>query len=560
MNSGFDYGLLIGGLWLFLFGMYIFEDSIKNLISKSMKQRLKRSVSNIIKWIFTGFFSTVLLQSSSIVSLIVLAFVWAGIFELHNAVSVILWMNIAWPIWDIVLWTIWLEFSITKIALPMIGLWWIWLAFSFRSNKRKSIFKLLLWLWILFLGLNFMKESMSYFTWNFDFAQYFWWSVFVYFLLWLIVTMIIQSSSATIILTLTAASSGIISLDWWMWVIMWAFLWTTLTVIIWSIWWNYLKKQVAFSHVFFNLFSVIIWLICFPLIKYLFMDLLSFKSAVVWLSVFSVFFKIMWVLLILPFFGKFVRFLSIIFKEKKTEYNLHIDKVSEDVPEAAILAMKQDSIKLLKKVFVYNLHVWDIDEDDVLSVNYRMDKILKKEKEWDDSFLEQEYIHIKTIEEKIIKYWFILKSKRLQESEVENIDDIYQIISNLVYSAKYFKDIKQNIQDIQDSDHPFLVDTYHDFRKTLLNLYKKISLVVDWKNHDKNFAEILDIFKDIKSNDKDFLSSLKKNVFKKKMDDLQFSSLINVSRYVSLSCFSLVSALQKIFLTGKENIILDEIK
>lgn len=561
MNSGLDYWLLLWWLWLFLFGMYIFEDAIRTLVSKSMKQKLKKSVNNVLKWIFTWFVSTVLLQSSSVVSLIVLAFVGAWIFDLSNAVSVILGVNIAWPIWDIVLWTIWLEFNITQIALPLIWLWSLGMLFSSNSIKLKSVFKFIVGLGLLFLGLDYMKESMSVFAWNLDFSLIFWHSVLKYFLFGLILTLIIQSSSATIVLTLTAANTGIVDMFGGMWIIMWAFLWTALTTaIIWSIWWNYIKKQVALSHVLFNLFSVILWLALFSFIKYLFIDILNFSSTVVWLSVFSIFFKIMWVLLILPFFGIFVKFLSKVFKEKKTEYNLNIDKVSVEVPEAAILAMKQDSIKLLKKVFVYNLHIWDIDENDVLDANYQMDNVLQKEKERTDVSLEQEYIRVKTIEEKIIKYWFVLKSKKLQELELKDVDSVYQIISNLVYSSKYFKDIKQNIQDMQDSDHPFLVSTYHNFRKTLLNLYKKISLIVDWENHDKNFADILEIFEDIKSNDQKFLSSLKKNIFKKKMDELQFSSLINVSRYISLSCFSLVSALQKTFLTGKENLILDEIK
>ncbi len=560
MNPGFDYWLLLGWLGLFLFGMYVFEDAIKNLISKSLKQKLKKSVSNIIRGIFTWFFSTVLLQSSGIVSLIVLAFVGAWIFNLSNAFSVILGMNIAWPLWDIVLGTIWLEFNITKIALPLIWIWWIGLIFSYNSNKLKSVFKFLVWLWILFLWLNYMKESMAFFTWSFDFSQYFGSNVFMYFLLWLVFTLIVQSSSATVVLTLTAANSGIINMIGGMWIIMWAFLWTTLTAVIWSMWWNYIKKQVAFSHVFFNLFSVCLWLILFPFIKYLFVDLLSFSSSVIGLSVFSVFFKVFGVILILPFFRYFVVFLEKVFKQKKTEYNLHIDKVSVEVPDAAILAMRQDSIKLLKRVFVYSLHVWDIDENDVLSNDYQLDNILEKEKEREDNKLDQEYVQIKAIEEKIIKYWFSLKSKRLQDVEIENIDSSYQIISNLVYAAKYFKDIKWNIQDMQDSDHPFLSSTYHNFRKILLDFYKKTSLIVDGKDHDKNFAEILDIFSDIKHNDKMFLSSLKKNIFKKKMDELQFSSLINVSRYVSLSCFSLVSAVQKLYLTGKENVILDEIK
>lgn len=561
MNSGFDYWLLLGGLWLFLFGMYIFEEAIKNLMSKSMKNRLKKSVSNVVKGIFTWFFSTVLLQSSSVVSLIVLAFVGAWIFNLSNAVSVILWVNIAGPLWDIVLWTIWLEFNITKIALPMIWIGWLWLIFSHNYIKLKSFFKFIVWLGLLFLWLNYMKESMSVFTWSFDFSQYLWSNVLMYFLLWLVFTLIVQSSSATVVLTLTAASSGIVDMVGGMWIIMWAFLWTAVTTaIIWSIWWNYIKRQVAMSHVLFNLFSVFLWLLLFPILKYLFLDLLNFSNTVIWLSVFSIFFKVLWVVLMLPFLNVFVRLLTKIIKEKKSEYNLNIDKVTVEVPDAAVLAMKQDAIKLLKKVFVYNLHIRDIDENDVLSAEYQMNDVLKKEKEWEDNKLDIEYNHIKTIEEKIIKYWFILKSKKLQDTEIEIIDSIYQIISNLVYSAKYFKDIKQNIQDMQDSDHPFLASTYHDFRKTLLDLYKKISLIIDGKDHDKNFSDILDIFSDIKLNDKIFLSSLKKNIFKKKMDELQFSSMINVSRYISLSCFSLVSAVQKLFLSGKENLILDEIK
>ena len=327
MNWSFDYWLLLGWLGLFLFGMYVFEDAIKNIMSKSMKSRLKKSVSNVIRWIFTWFFSTVLLQSSSVVSLIVLAFVWAGIFNLSNAVSVILWINIAGPLWDIVLWTIWLEFNITKIALPLIWIWWIWLLFSYNSHKFKSFFKFIIWLGLLFLWLNYMKESMAIFTWSLNFAQYFWSNVFMYFILWLIFTLIVQSSSATVVLTLTAASSWIIGMIGGMWIIMGAFLWTSITTaIIWSIWWNYIKRQVAMSHVLFNLFSVFLWLLFFPFLRYLFISLLNFPTTVIWLSVFAILFKILWVLFILPFLWLFVKLLSKIIKEKRFEYNLNIDK------------------------------------------------------------------------------------------------------------------------------------------------------------------------------------------------------------------------------------------
>lgn len=131
-----------------------------------------------------------------------------------------------------------------------------------------------------------MKDSMMVLAGSVDFSQYVSLSSIAYFGIGFLVTILMQSSSATNILVLTAASSGIVDYRMGIPMIMGAFLGTTLTVVLGSFGPNVLKKQVAFSHVFFNLFSVILGLVFLHLIVMLFEN--SFVDVVLGLSVFAI--------------------------------------------------------------------------------------------------------------------------------------------------------------------------------------------------------------------------------------------------------------------------------
>jgi len=138
----------------------------------------------------------------------------------------------------------------------------------------------------LFLGLGYMKDSMMSLATMVDFSQYINFSVFFYFFVGFVVTLIMQSSTATIVLVLTAASSGIIGYHMGIPLIMGAFLGTTITAVLGAIGPNPLKKQVAFSHVFFNLFSVILGFIFLPVLVPFLND--WFPDIVFGLSVFAI--------------------------------------------------------------------------------------------------------------------------------------------------------------------------------------------------------------------------------------------------------------------------------
>lgn len=550
--------LLVGWLGMFLFGTMAFEEAIGFLVTKNFRNLLKTATRNLISSLSTGFFATSILQSSAVVSLIAVSFVGAGIIGLENAIGIILGTNIGAPLMDIVLGNLGLKFSLSSIALPMIGIaGFAFLIFS-RQGKIKNIARAVVGLWLIFLGLGFMKDSMMVLAGSVDFSQYVSLSSIAYFGIGLLVTILMQSSSATIILTLTAANSGIVDYRMGIPIIMWAFLGTTLTVVLASFGPNALKKQVAFSHVFFNLFSVILGFIFLPLMVLLFQN--SFGDIVLGLSVFAIWFKIIWVVLMSPFVWYFTRFLQKIFPVKETKLWLSLEQVDPKIPDAAMVAMKQDTSKLLKKVFAYILHVWSIDEKILLKHRMTLDKILSAQKTSDEFLLQQEYALIKMMEESLVAFGAQIKRHSMKIGDVKMIDDYYSVISSAVLAAKYMKDIAHNVLVFEEQSTWWLAKQYDIFRSMLVNLYVIISEVIDGKESDEMLTKMLSLVQDIKSVDQEFMVSLTKEFSKDKVRKFDLSDILHVNRYVYLSSLSFVDAIKNLYLQSTEKKVFDELK
>lgn len=556
-----DYKLFIffvWWLWIFLFWLNIFEEAIKEISTKKFKKILKNYTNTNLKAIFTWTFATAILQSSGVVSLILLAFVGAWLVSLENSIWVIIGTNIWAPLSDVILWSIWLKFDTKIISMVLTWFSWIFLIIFWKKNLLKNIFKLVFGLGLLFLGLWYIKDNIMILSSSFDFEYYKSLWNFVFFFIWLVFTFLMQSSSAMIIIVLAMASTGIINFDIWISMIMWAYLWTTFTALIWSIWGKPIKKQVAFSHVFFNLFLVLIWFILFDFIVYFFY-LIGLKSDLVFsLSIFAVWFKIFGAILMFPFIKKFAYFLKKLIPDKKTEYGLDIEKIEWNVVDIGILAMKKDTIRLIKRVFRYNMNIFDIDEQRILENRYELTRVLELEKDFDWDVLDQEYKNIKTIEEKIIKYWLGIK-EMLDQPQNFTVNDIYNIVWNIVYSAKYMKDIRFNVQNIQESENEFIHKKYGEFRRNLVNLYKWISQIIDWVDNKNILEQIVESIWYIKNNDSNFLSSISKEALSQKIDEFELSGLININRYLYLSAISIISAVSDLFLDKNEKKFFDKI-
>ena len=156
--SLYDVGLLLWGLGMFLFGVLLFENSITELVTKTFKNLLKTTTNTLFKAITTWVFATTILQSSAVVSLIVVSFVAAGMVDLSNGIGIILWANIWGPVTDIFLWNLWLKFSLSSIAFPMLGIAGLLMLIFSGHKKFVSICKALFGLWLIFLGCEIWKK------------------------------------------------------------------------------------------------------------------------------------------------------------------------------------------------------------------------------------------------------------------------------------------------------------------------------------------------------------------------------------------------------------------
>jgi len=157
----FDECRFLAGLGIFLFGMFTMEESIKRISGRSFKTLIRRYTGTRVKGLITGFVSTAILQSSSAVSLMVLAFVGAGLMTMVNAMAAIMGSMVGTTLTAWIVAVFGFKLKIEAFAFPLIGIGGLGLIFLGSSGRYVNISKLMAALGFLFLGLDFMKTSVE---------------------------------------------------------------------------------------------------------------------------------------------------------------------------------------------------------------------------------------------------------------------------------------------------------------------------------------------------------------------------------------------------------------
>lgn len=248
---------------LFVFGMKIMSEALQKLSGKRFRVVFSNMASNPFKAIVGGLLITGVMQSSSAVTVVLVSFVNSGIFSLSQGLGIMMGANIGTTItaWLVTLFGF--KFQFTTILLPVLGLG---LPFLFLpGSKNRSIAEFILGFAILFLGLQFMKDAMSNIGESSAIAQFLKslgghgpGNMLFFAALGLIITLIIQSSSATVILTIVMCYSGYIDFESAAAMILGENLGTTITANLAAITANRAAKRIALGHTLFN-FIGIIW-------------------------------------------------------------------------------------------------------------------------------------------------------------------------------------------------------------------------------------------------------------------------------------------------------------
>jgi len=252
---------LLGGLGLFLYGMKIMSDGLQKIAGDRMRKVLAALTNNRIMATMVGIIVTAIIQSSSATTVMVIGFVNAGLMTLMQAIGVVLGANIGTTITAQLI-----AFKITKFALPAIGLG---VGLKLFSRKKSWIYvgEAILGFGLIFYGLSVMKTAFDPIRDSGELSNVFLLigdHLYLAVLVGALITMIVQSSSATIGITLALASSGLITFECSVAVILGENIGTTITANIAAIGANVAARRTALCHLLFNVVGVAYMLALFP--------------------------------------------------------------------------------------------------------------------------------------------------------------------------------------------------------------------------------------------------------------------------------------------------------
>jgi phosphate:Na+ symporter len=260
--------ILIGSLVLFIYGMKLMSEGLQRSAGSRLRQMLRAITSSSWRGVASGFGITSIVQSSSVTTVMTVSFVNAGLLSLRQSAGVMMGANIGTTItgWLILL----VGFKVNIASYSLVILAFAGPLLFIRSGKAKAWSSAIIGFCILFIGLSFLKNAAPDLSQDSALVQFFqsykdlWYGSIMFVLLGALVTVIIQSSSAAMALTMTMVSAGLIPFEVACAMVLGENIGTTITAEIASLIANVHAKRSARIHSLFNIFGVTWMLLVFP--------------------------------------------------------------------------------------------------------------------------------------------------------------------------------------------------------------------------------------------------------------------------------------------------------
>ena len=497
----YEFLTLIGALGLFIFGMKIMSDGIQKFAGDQMRSILRKITQNRIAGIFTGFGTTAIIQSSSATTVMIVSFVNAGLLSLRQAIGVIMGANIGTTVTAFLLLAFGFgKFSISDYSLPIIA---IGLPLFFMSNsKLKSFGEFLIGFALLFRGLDALKDLMSFIKEDPTFIksiiepldQFGFGSVIIFVGIGTLLTVVVQSSSAAMAITLSLCGGlNGLPLEFAAAIILGENIGTTITANMAAIIGNIHAKRAARAHLFFNVIGVL-WMLAifYPFLK--FVDYLVsetfFNSLIVdgdsesttrWsLAVYHLSFNIVNTLLLLWFIPHIERLVVRILPSKTDDdemFQLKFFSSTIPVGELSLLEAQREVVKFGKIVSRMNTFCQTI----------LMEKKESEFRSYIDRIAKYEDITDK-IEEEVASYLTKVSQNELSERTSEKIRAMLSMIGDMERIADMYYQISKTTERKRKNKIWFIPEQ----RERLLAMYSLMNQILEnmCKNLEMPYSEV----------------------------------------------------------------------
>ena len=440
MSTVFQILTLLGALGMFLYGMTLMSEGLQKVAGSRLRSILSAMTANSFTRILTGTLITAIIQSSSATTVMIVSFVNAGLLSLTQAVGVIMGANIGTTVTSWLISLLGFTADISTLSIPLIGIGFAFM--MFKSQKRKNIGEMIIGFAMLFLGLSFLKDSVPDLSTNPEaiafiqrWTDWGFFSVLIFVLVGTVMTIVLQSSSATVALTLVMASQGWIPFEMAAAMVLGENIGTTITANIAASVGNISAKRAALAHTVFNVFGVIwvlalykpfLWLVSKIVVGLGGEDpFVSSASLLYAISTVHTLFNLLNTCILVWFTPQIVRFVTWVLKGHKDEEEVfrlrYIQGGMMSTAELSLEQAEQEVVhfsEIVKKQYRYARQAVNESDDES-----RFDELFKK--------LEHYEQITDRIEFEIAKYLSNIRESDLSQEGTNKLQAMYKIISEL---------------------------------------------------------------------------------------------------------------------------------
>ncbi len=530
-----DFKTIAAGVAIFLFGMYFLERGFNAFTGGLLEKLLAATTDKLWKSIGFGVVSTTVMQSSSLVSVISISFISAGLIGLSAGIGIIFGANLGTTTGAWLVAAFGMKVKISAYAMPMLV---FGLIFTFQKSKQmRGLGYILTGLGFLFLGIHFMKEGFEAFKDQIHLAEY---AVpglkglLIYTLIGMAATVVMQSSHATMVLIITALSLGHVTYENAIALAIGANIGTTITAIIGSLSSNYQGKQLAGAHLVFNFVTAAIAIVGIHVIIS-FVDYISVfvgigaEDYTLKLAVFHTVFNLIGVVVMTPFVGLLVKFLEKTITPKKHEETepYFLNDAVLDFPDTLLQAVRKEIIHLYDNtalLFINGLHM----ETSMLAKG----KNLKWEIRSDQKIVEYDFderyrTKVKPLFAAIIEF----VGKGQGEIPVERQSQLFELrlaCLKLSESIKAVDGLRSNMTEYFASDNEIIRQEYNQMRIHIASAIKEMNKMENAiGNENKIISSLAKVRGKIKKYKKKTNDRLDKLIRRGEIDPYTATSILN---------------------------------
>lgn len=466
-----NFKMIAAGVAIFLFGMLSLEDGFRAFTGGLLERVLQRTTDTLPKSIGFGFATTTVMQSSSLVSVITISFLSAGLLGLASGIGIILGANIGTTTGAWLIAGLGLKVKLSTYAMPML-VFGIILVFQ-KHRLLKGAGYVLAGLGFLFLGIHYMKDGFEAYRATIDLASYAipgFLGLLIFTLIGVAATVIMQSSHATLVLIITALASAQITYENALALAIGANIGTTITALIGAMSANHDGKRLAGAHLIFNLMTGLVAMVFIGQFVYV-VDALSAVLGIapdnhtLKLAVFHTLFNLVGVLLMVPFVGRLVRFLERVIKAPTPDISQprYLSEAVMDFPETLLEAVGNEVFHLYDNALEVLAHALSLHRAEICSER-PLSQVIAGSREPIEFDLDARYLsRIKVLYAAILSFTSRAQPE-LSSASVHELLRMREACRATVAAVKSIKHLRKNVTLNLNSDNAVLRGLYDTFR------------------------------------------------------------------------------------------------